>query len=133
MDKSEHPIRKQPSTEDPVTLPLAGLRVAEFSHAIMGPSAGMVLADLGAEVIKVEPTPDGDPTRRLTGSGIGFFGFYNRNKKSLAIDLKSPHARPTVEALIRSSDILVENFAVGTMDRLGLGYEIGRASCRGRV
>ncbi len=123
MDKSEHSIRKQPSTEDPVTLPLAGLRVAEFSHAIMGPSAGMVLADLGAEVIKVEPTPDGDPTRRLTGSGIGFFGFYNRNKKSLAIDLKSPQARPAVEALIRSSDILVENFAVGTMDRLGLGYE----------
>jgi len=104
-------------------LPLRGLVVAEFSHAIMGPSAGMVLADLGADVIKVEPAPDGDPTRRLKGSGVGFFGFYNRNKKSLALDLKSPRARPLVEALIRKSDILVENFAAGTMDRLGLGYE----------
>jgi len=103
------------------SLPLAGLRVAEFSHAIMGPSAGMVLADLGAEVIKVEPAPEGDPTRRLTGSGVGFFGFYNRNKKSLAIDLKSPRARPVIEALIRRSDVLVENFAAGTMERLGLG------------
>jgi len=109
--------------ESKKTMPLAGIRVAEFSHAIMGPSAGMVLADLGADVIKVEPAPDGDPTRRLTASGVGFFGFYNRNKKSLAVDLKSPKARGVIEALIRRSDVLVENFAVGTMDRLGLGYE----------
>jgi crotonobetainyl-CoA:carnitine CoA-transferase CaiB-like acyl-CoA transferase len=114
-------------SETESTLPLAGLRVAEFSHAIMGPSAGMVLADLGAEVIKVEPAPDGDRTRRLTGSGVGFFGFYNRNKKSLAIDLKSPKARPVIEALIKRSDVLIENFAVGTMDRLGLGYEAASA------
>jgi crotonobetainyl-CoA:carnitine CoA-transferase CaiB-like acyl-CoA transferase len=107
----------------PGPLPLRDLIVAEFSHAIMGPSAGMVLADLGAEVIKVEPAPEGDPTRRLTGSGVGFFGFYNRNKKSLAIDIKAPRARPVIEALLRKSDVLVENFAVGTMDRLGLGYE----------
>ncbi len=105
------------------SLPLGGLTVAEFSHAIMGPVTGMVLADLGAEVIKIEPAPGGDPTRRLTASGIGFFGFYNRNKKSLAIDLKSPRARPVVEALIRRADVLIENFAAGTMDRLGLGYE----------
>src|SRR5437762_2240661 len=85
------------------SLPLRGLTVAEFSHAIMGPSAGMVLADLGAEVIKVEPAPDGDPTRRLKGSGVGFFGFYNRNKKSLAIDIKSPRARPVIEILLRKS------------------------------
>src|SRR5215472_6027668 len=104
-------------------LPLRGLTVAEFSHAIMGPSAGMVLADLGAEVIKVEPAPDGDPTRRLKGSGVGFFGFYNRNKKSLAINIKAPRARPVIEAQLRRSDILVENFAAGTMERLGLGYE----------
>ncbi|HMK68496.1 MAG TPA: CoA transferase, partial [Stellaceae bacterium] len=109
--------------EAPPRLPLADIRVAEFSHAIMGPSAGMVLADLGAEVIKVEPAPDGDPTRRLTGSGVGFFGFYNRNKKSLAIDLKSPRARPVIDALIRRSDVLVENFASGTMERLGLGQD----------
>jgi crotonobetainyl-CoA:carnitine CoA-transferase CaiB-like acyl-CoA transferase len=105
------------------SLPLRGLTVAEFSHAIMGPSAGMVLADLGAEVIKVEPAPDGDPTRRLKGSGVGFFGFYNRNKKSLAIDIKSLRARPVIETLLRKSDVLIENFAAGTMDRLGLGYD----------
>jgi crotonobetainyl-CoA:carnitine CoA-transferase CaiB-like acyl-CoA transferase len=113
----------EPKSGTPEPLPLHGLIVAEFSHAIMGPSAGMVLGDLGAEVIKVEPAPDGDPTRRLKGSGVGFFGFYNRNKKSLAIDIKSPRARPVIEALLRKSDVLVENFAVGTMDRLGLGYE----------
>jgi crotonobetainyl-CoA:carnitine CoA-transferase CaiB-like acyl-CoA transferase len=105
------------------SLPLKDLVVAEFSHAIMGPSAGMVLADLGAEVIKVEPAPDGDPTRRLKASGVGFFGFYNRNKKSLAIDLKSPAARPVIDTLIRKSDVLIENFASGTMERLGLGYD----------
>src|SRR5260221_12768254 len=75
-------------------LPLRGLTVAEFSHAIMEPSAGMALADLGAEVIKVEPAPDGDPTRRPKGAGVGFFGFYNRNKKSHGIDIKSARARP---------------------------------------
>jgi len=123
LPNTEPAAGMKPRGEPPAALPLRGLRVAEFSHAIMGPSAGMVLADLGAEVIKVEPAPDGDPTRRLIGSGIGFFGFYNRNKKSLAIDLKAPAARPAIEALIRSSDILVENFAVGTMERLGLGYE----------
>ena len=103
-------------------LPLAGIRVIEFSHAVMGPSAGMVLADLGCEVIKVEPAPEGDPTRRLVASGVGFFGFYNRNKKSLAIDLKSKDARPVIEALVRASDVLLENFAAGTMERFGLGY-----------
>ncbi len=113
----------EPNSAAQNALPLSGLTVAEFSHAIMGPSAGMVLADLGAEVIKVEPAPEGDPTRRLKGSGVGVFGFYNRNKKSLAIDVKSPRARPVIEALLRKSDVLVENFAAGTMERLGLGYE----------
>ena len=131
MDRSEQSDDRRQSAGESTVLPLKGLRVAEFSHAIMGPSAGMVLADLGAEVIKVEPAPDGDPTRRLIGSGVGFFGFYNRNKKSLAIDLKAPAARPAIEALIRGSDILVENFAVGTMDRLGLGYaEVARLNPR---
>ena len=105
------------------TLPLAGLTVLEFSHAVMGPCAGMILADLGAEVIKVEPTPDGDSTRRLAGAGVGFFGMYSRNKKSLTIDLKAPESRPVLDALARRADVLIENFATGTMDRLGLGYE----------
>lgn len=65
------------------SLPLAGVRVIEFVHMVMGPTCGLVLADLGADVIKVEPVPEGDNTRRLTGSGAGYWMTYNRNKKSL--------------------------------------------------
>jgi crotonobetainyl-CoA:carnitine CoA-transferase CaiB-like acyl-CoA transferase len=103
-------------------LPLAGLRVVEFVHMVMGPTCGMVLADLGAEVIKVEPAPDGDNTRRLGGSGAGFFAFGNRNKQSLAVDLKSPDGMALVRKLLETADILVENFRPGAMDKLGLGY-----------
>ena len=71
-------------------LPLAGIRVLDFGHTVMGPTAGLMLADLGAEVIRVEPAPQGDPTRRLRGFGTGYFPFYNRNKKSIAVDLKTP-------------------------------------------
>ncbi len=105
------------------TLPLAGIKVLEFSHAVMGPSAGMVLADLGATVTKIEPVPDGDRTRQLQGVGLSFFPLFCRNKQSLAIDLKAPGTRPAVEALVRQADVLLENFALGTMDRLGLGYD----------
>jgi crotonobetainyl-CoA:carnitine CoA-transferase CaiB-like acyl-CoA transferase len=102
---------------------LSGLRVLEFTHAIMGPACGLVLADLGAEVIRVEKTPDGDDTRRLKGFGTGYYPFFNRNKKSVLVDLKSEDGREIVGRLIRSADALIENFAPGTMDRLGLGYE----------
>jgi crotonobetainyl-CoA:carnitine CoA-transferase CaiB-like acyl-CoA transferase len=108
---------------EPEKLPLAGIKVLEFSHAVMGPSAGMILADLGASVTKIEPVPDGDRTRHLQGVGISFFPLFCRNKQSLAIDLKAPGTRPAVEALVRRSDVLLENFALGTMDRLGLGHE----------
>jgi crotonobetainyl-CoA:carnitine CoA-transferase CaiB-like acyl-CoA transferase len=103
------------------TLPLAGVRVVEFVHMVMGPTCGLILADLGAEVIKVEP-PDGDHTRKLTASGAGFFPTYNRNKKSFAVDLKSPQGREAVLKLIASADVLSENFKPGAMDKLGLGY-----------
>jgi crotonobetainyl-CoA:carnitine CoA-transferase CaiB-like acyl-CoA transferase len=102
--------------------PLAGLRVLEFTQAIMGPSAGLILADLGADVVKVEPAPGGDPTRRLSGFAAGFFGYFNRNKRSIAIDLKSREGLGLVHRLADRSDIIVENFAPGTMDRLGCGY-----------
>jgi crotonobetainyl-CoA:carnitine CoA-transferase CaiB-like acyl-CoA transferase len=102
---------------------LSGIRVLEFSHAVMGPACGLILADLGAEVIKVEPADGGDPTRNLTGFGSGFFTFYNRNKKSIAIDLKSESGIAAIYQLIEKSDVVIENFAPGTMDRLGLGYE----------
>jgi crotonobetainyl-CoA:carnitine CoA-transferase CaiB-like acyl-CoA transferase len=103
-------------------LPLAGVRVVEFVHMIMGPSCGLVLADLGAEVIKIEP-PAGDNTRRLTGTGAGFWATYNRNKKSLAVNLESPEGMAIANRLLETADVLTENFRPGTMDRLGLGYE----------
>lgn len=101
-------------------LPLAGIRVIEFAHMVMGPSCGMVLADLGAEVVKVEPVA-GDNTRRLAGSGAGFYAAFNRNKKSLAVDLADPQARAAVLALVARADIVSENFRPGAMDRLGFG------------
>ena len=103
-------------------LPLTGIRVVEFVHMVMGPTCGLVLADLGADVIKVEPAPDGDNTRRLGGSGAGFFAFTNRNKRSLAVDVKSPAGLALVRRLLATADVLVENFRPGAMDKLGLGY-----------
>lgn len=102
-------------------LPLAGVRVIEFTHMVMGPAAGLILADLGADVIKIEPV-GGDSTRRLPGSGSGYFPMYNRNKRSLCVDLKADEGREVVLRLISEADVLIENFRPGTMDRLGLGY-----------
>jgi len=107
---------------DPHDLPLAGIRVVEFTHMVMGPTCGMILADLGAEVIKIEPLT-GDNTRRLLGSGAGFFGTYNRNKRSLAVDVKQPKGKEIVLKLISQADVFSENFKTGTMDKLGFGYE----------
>src|SRR3982751_2627023 len=95
-------------------LPLAGIRVVEFTHMVMGPTCGMILADLGAEVIKVEP-PGGDKTRKLPGLGIGFFRSLNRNKKSAPLDLHSPDGRATAKELIGASDVVLENFRPGLM------------------
>src|SRR5512139_963867 len=103
-------------------LPLSGIRVIEFCHTIMGPSCGLALADLGAEVIKVEPT-EGDRTRRLGGFGLGFFSYFNRNKRSVAVDLKSAEGRAIVERLVRRADVLIENFAPATLTKMGYGYE----------
>lgn len=103
-------------------LPLEGIRVVEFTHMVMGPTCGMILADLGAEVIKVEPLT-GDNTRKLMGSGAGFFPMFNRNKKSLAVDVKSPTGRDIVLKLIDTADVFSENFKTGTMDRLGFGEQ----------
>ena len=109
--------------------PLKGLRVVELTHMVMGPSCGMALADLGADVIKVEPAaegdkPAGDNTRRLQGAGTGFFAMLNRNKRSLAIDLKSEAGIAVVKRLVSNADILVENFRPGALDRLGLSYAV---------
>jgi crotonobetainyl-CoA:carnitine CoA-transferase CaiB-like acyl-CoA transferase len=103
-------------------LPLAGLKVIEFSHMVMGPSIGVILGDLGAEVIKVEPL-DGDATRRLLGSGAGYFPMYNRNKKSIQIDLKQPQGLKVAQGLAGWADVFIENFRPGAMARLGLDYD----------
>ena len=106
----------------PPPTPLAGLRVLEFSHMVMGPSCGMVLADLGADVVKIEPAPTGDNTRRLTGPAVGFFTTFNRNKRSLCIDLKRPAGLAVVRRLAAQADVMLENFRPGAMEKLGLGY-----------
>ena len=103
-------------------LPLEGVRVVEFAHMVMGPSCGLVLADLGAEVIKVEP-PAGDNTRRLEAAGAGFFPVFNRNKKSLAIDLQKAEGRELVLRLLKKADVLTENFRPGALDKLGFSHE----------
>jgi crotonobetainyl-CoA:carnitine CoA-transferase CaiB-like acyl-CoA transferase len=124
--------------------PLKGLKVIELTHMVMGPSCGLALADLGADVIKVEPAaqdgkPGGDNTRWLQGAGTGFFAMLNRNKRSLAIDMKSEAGIALVKRLVAQADILIENFRPGALDRLGLSYrELGAenerliyCSCKG--
>ncbi|MNY83967.1 Formyl-coenzyme A transferase [compost metagenome] len=103
------------------SLPLQGIRVVEFSHMVMGPACGMVLADLGAEVIKVEPLT-GDLTRNLLGAGAGFFPMFNRNKKSVAIDLRQPEGLQAAIRLASTADVVLQNFKPGVMKKYGLDY-----------
>ncbi|MBS3997517.1 MAG: CoA transferase [Hydrogenophaga sp.] len=110
------------SDTTPRRLPFEGIRIVEFTHMVMGPTCGMVMADLGAEVIKVEP-PAGDHTRRLLGAGAGFFPLFNRNKKSVVLDLQTPEGKEAVLRLIATADVVSENFKPGTMHKLGLDYE----------
>ena len=105
------------------TRPLDGIRVVEFSHMVMGPTCGLILADLGADVVKVEPAQDGDKTRYLPGSGSGYFGAYNRNKRSISVNLKSEEGLKFAKELVCASDVLIENFGAGVLDRIGLGYD----------
>lgn len=100
---------------------LSEIKVVEFTHMVMGPAAGLMLADLGAEVIKVEPV-GGDKTRRLLGSGAGYFAMYNRNKKSVALDLKSNRGRELALKLIDDADVFIENFRPGALEKLGFDY-----------
>jgi len=103
-------------------LPLEGVRVIEFTHMVMGPTCGMILADLGAEVIKIEP-PGGDKTRTLPGLGVGFFRSFNRNKKSVVLDIHTPEGHATAVELIGQCDVMLENFRPGLMTKLGLDYD----------
>ncbi len=101
---------------------LEGLRVIEFTHMVMGPAAGHILASLGADVVRIEPI-GGDLTRNLLGSGAGYFPMYNRHKQSLALNLKSKAGLGVAKALCGQADILIENFRPGALDRLGLDYD----------
>ena len=103
------------------SLPLQGIRVVEFTHMVMGPAVGTILVELGAEVIRIEPI-GGDSTRSLMGSGAGYFPMYNRNKKSVCLDLKAPRGLDLARSLAAAADVVVENFRTGTMDKLGLGF-----------
>jgi crotonobetainyl-CoA:carnitine CoA-transferase CaiB-like acyl-CoA transferase len=109
----------QPAAE----LPLAGVRVLEFCHTVMGPTCGLMLADMGAEVIKVEPAPEGDRTRVLTGFVVGAFSYFNRNKKSIGVNLKTGEGRDILYRLVADADVVAENYGPGTAERLGIGYE----------
>ena len=119
-----------PASDIPRPLPLTGLRVVEFTHMVMGPTCGMVLADMGAETIKVEPI-EGDRTRHLLGSGAGFFPLFNRNKKSIAIDLRQADGAEVARRLAATADVVAENFKPGTMGKYGLDYaSLSRRSTR---
>jgi crotonobetainyl-CoA:carnitine CoA-transferase CaiB-like acyl-CoA transferase len=111
-------------------LPLDGIKIVEFTHMVMGPAVGAILVELGAEVVRIEPL-GGDSTRNLLGSGAGYFPMYNRNKKSICLDLKSADGLAIARRLCDAADVVVENFRAGTMDKLGLGYdELSKANPR---
>lgn len=110
------------ATQSAVPQPLAGIRVVEFTHMVMGPAVGHILAGLGADVVRIEPI-GGDQTRRLLGSGSGYFPMYNRGKQSICLDLKSPEGLGVARDLAEGADVLIENFRPGALDRLGLSYE----------
>src|SRR3984957_5857364 len=116
----------------PDDLPLAGMKGLEFPPRVMGPPAGLILADLGADVTRVEPI-GGDHTRTLEGSGAGYFAMYNRNKRSICLNLKDPAGADLARRLARSTDVVIENFRPGTLGRLGLGYDVLSADNPGLI
>jgi len=120
----KHPnIPADTPLDDPTNLPLKGKKVIEFCHVVMGPSCGLILAELGAEVIKVEPAPHGDRTRTLEGHVAGSFVYFNRSKKAVGLNLKTEGGRQVAHRLLKDADVLTENFAPGTAERLGIGYK----------
>jgi crotonobetainyl-CoA:carnitine CoA-transferase CaiB-like acyl-CoA transferase len=122
MGQTQEPANNQERIQMQDLLPLDGIRVVEFCHMVMGPTCGMILADLGADVIKVEP-PGGDTTRKLVHQGAGFFASYNRNKRSVELDIKSPEGVAAAKRLALGADVVIENLRPGALDAAGLGYE----------
>jgi len=118
--------------ERSATGPLAGLKVIDLSHVMAGPTCSMLLADMGADVIKVEKIPGGDDSRRMVPPAIGdesaAFLIMNRNKRGIALDLKSEKGREVLSRLLQDADVLIENYRRGTMEKMGFGYDALRAS-----
>jgi len=116
---------------EPRNGPLSGVRVIELAHIMAGPVCGLMLADMGADVIKVEKVPGGDDARRFVPPDIegesAAFMMMNRNKRGIALDLKQPSARDALLELIKTADVIIENYRIGTMDKLGLSYETMKA------
>ena len=108
---------------DPQSLPLNGIRVIEFCHVVMGPSCGLVLSELGADVIKIEPLPSGDRTRQLKGHIAGSFVYFNRSKRSVGLDLKTDGGKAIAHKLLKTADVMIENFGPGTAEKLNVGWE----------
>src|SRR4051794_22313222 len=108
--------------------PLAGMRVLELAQIMAGPTGGLILADLGADVVKVEKLPGGDDTRAFGGpkvNGISApFLMMNRNKRGIALNLKHEHGREILKRLVRDADVLTENYRRGTLEKLGVGYHV---------
>ncbi len=128
MSKTASTVQPRRRGEQPTTFgPLAGLKVIDLSHVMAGPVCGMMLADMGADVVKVERLPDGDDSRRSTPPCIAgesaAFMIMNRNKRGIALDLKSAPGRAALLRLIDGADILIENYRTGVMDRLGIGFD----------
>lgn len=119
------------------TGPLAGLKVIELSHIMAGPMCGLLLADMGADVIKVEKVPGGDDSRRMVPPKVddesAAFMMLNRNKRGTAINLKTEAGKNVLRKILRTADVLIENYRPGTMERLGLGYESLRAENPGLI
>lgn len=117
--------------------PLAGLKVIELAHIMAGPVCGLMLADMGADVIKVEKIPGGDDSRRFLPPDIrgepAAFMMMNRNKRGIAVDLKTEGGKAVLSRLLKTADVLIENYRLGTMEKLGFGYEILRADNPGLI
>src|ERR1700686_3880064 len=107
--------------------PLEGLKVIDLSHIMAGPACAMLLADMGADVIKVERLPDGDDARRMGPPTIAdesaAFLIMNRNKRGIALDLRAAAGRNVLSRLLKNADVLIENFRRGTMEHMGFGYD----------
>ena len=105
--------------------PLKGIRVLDLSRVVAGNMTSLQLADFGAEVIKVEPLPDGDPLRTWKQGGEStFWKVYSRNKKSIGLDFRSPDFKEIISHLIMNSDVMIENFRPGTLEKMGFGFDI---------